>query len=205
MSAKPGGQDIGEQNTGEQNTGAQELGEQYLADVRSRFEHLKGLADAALGQTETGFFTVIGPEDNSLAILVKHLSGNMIARWQGLAHKNLAQDGEPKNRDRDAEFVVQEDRQALMAQWEKGWQTLFSALEAQTPETLLETLEIRGELHTVMAAVNRQLNHYAYHVGQIVFLAKHFRGEAWQTLSIPRGGSVAFNERMRSRREPRNS
>lgn len=175
-----------------------ELGEVYLQDVRYRFISLKRLADGALAQTKTGFFTVIGPEDNSLAILVKHMSGNMLARWS-----NLGADGEPKNRERDREFIIQEDRASLMAQWERGWETLFRALDSQTPETLLNTVVVRGESLTLVAAINRQLGHYGYHVGQIVFLAKYFRGTAWQTLSIPKGQSETFNKQMREEHEPK--
>jgi hypothetical protein len=149
------------------------LGEHYLEDVRSRFASLKGLADAALRQAEADFFTVTDPEDNSLAVIVKHLSGNMISRWG-----NLAGDGESEARDRDAEFVVHESRAELIAGWKMGWGTLFTALDAQTAETLTATVTIRGEPHTLLAAINRQLSHYAYHVGQIVLLAKHFWGEA---------------------------
>lgn len=165
-----------------------ELGENYLEDVRSRFVSLKELADASLEQAEADFFTVLGPEDNSLAVIVKHLSGNMVSRWG-----NLDTDGESPTRDRDAEFVINESRDELLARWETGWETLFTALDAQTPDSLLDTVTVRGEPHTILAAFNRQLSHYAYHVGQIVFLAKHFRGEVWETLSIPRGGSAAFN------------
>jgi hypothetical protein len=171
------------------------LGAHYLTDVRNRFASLKGLADAALEQAEVDFFTTTGPEDNSLAVLVKHLSGNMVSRWG-----NLSGDGESEARDRDAEFVISEGRDTLMAEWEAGWQTLFTALDAQTADALLTTVTIRGEPHTLLEAINRQLSHYAYHVGQMVFLAKHFRGTAWETLSIPRGGSTAFNERMRGER-----
>ncbi len=170
------------------------LGEAYLADVRSRFVSLKGLADAALGQAETDFFTVTGPEDNSLAVIVKHLSGNMVSRWG-----DLHADGESPDRDRDAEFVASESRDELLANWETGWATLFRALDALAADGLLNTVTIRGEPHTVMAAVNRQLSHYAYHVGQIVFLAKHFQGERWESLSIPRGASAAFNRKMTGR------
>jgi len=172
------------------------LGKAYLEDVHYRFASLKRLADGALAQTRTGFFTVIGPEDNSLAILVKHMSGNMIARWS-----DLSGDGEPVNRERDLEFIVQEDRSALMAQWERGWQTLFDALESLTPEALIDTITVRGEPLTIVAAINRQLAHYNYHVGQIVFLAKHFRGTDWQTLSIPKGQSERFNQEMRAKNE----
>ena len=168
-----------------------ELGVGYLVDVRSRFVSLKELADASLKQAEADFFTLTGPEDNSLAVIVKHLSGNMISRWG-----NLSEDGESPARDRDAEFVIGESRDELMARWETGWETLFTALDAQTPDSLLDTITIRGEAHTVLAAINRQLSHYAYHIGQMVFLAKHFQGEAWESLSIPRGGSAAFNRTM---------
>lgn len=138
-----------------------ELGEHYLKDVRSRFASLKGLADAALEQAEADFFTVTGPEDNSLAVLVKHLSGNMISRWG-----NLSGDGESEARDRDAEFIISEGRDTLLAEWKAGWQTLFTALDAQTAAALMTTVTIRREPHTLLAAINRQLSHYAYHVGR---------------------------------------
>lgn len=172
-----------------------ELGDHYLADAHSRFVGLKELADAALRQAEADFFTVPGPEDNSLAVIVKHVSGNMVSRWS-----NLSGDGESEARDRDAEFVIAESRDALLAGWGRGWQTLFAALDGLTADRLMDTVMIRGEAHTVMAAINRQLSHYALHVGQIVFLAKHFQGEAWETLSIPRGESAAFNQKTRAER-----
>ncbi len=167
------------------------LGKHYLADVRGRFVSLKGLADAALEQAETDFFTLTGPQDNSLAVIVKHLSGNMVSRWG-----DLHGDGESPNRDRDDEFVVSENRNELLARWEAGWDTLFRALDGLAADRLLNTVTIRGEPHTIMAAVNQQLSHYAYHVGQIVFLAKHFQGERWESLSIPRGQSAAYNREM---------
>ena len=147
------------------------IGEVYLTDVRSRFTSLKKLADEALKQADADFFTALGPEDNSLAVIVKHLSGNMVSRWG-----NLNEDGESGARNRDAEFVIAENREELMAGWETGWNTLFQALDSLDPDNLLATVKIRGETHSVMAAVNRQLSHYAYHVGQIVFLAKQFSG-----------------------------
>ena len=170
------------------------LSEAYLEDVRSRFVSLKKLADEALKQAEADFFTALGPEDNSLAVIVKHLSGNMVSRWG-----NLSEDGESENRDRDAEFVISENQDELMKRWESGWKTLFNALNSLNPDNLSGTVKIRGEAHTMLAAINRQLSHYAYHVGQIVFLAKHFCGEAWESLSIPRGESAVFNQKMRSR------
>ena len=167
------------------------LGEAYLTDVQSRFVSLKKLADDALGQADADFFTVSGPEDNSLAVIVKHMSGNMVSRWG-----NLNEDGESGTRNRDAEFVIAESQDELMERWETGWNTLFQALESLDPDKLLGTVKIRGEAYTMMAAINRQLSHYAYHVGQIVFLAKHFQGEAWASLSIARGESAAFNRKM---------
>ncbi len=134
---------------------------------------------------------LFGNESNSLAIIVKHLSGNMVSRWG-----NLNEDGESGVRNRDTEFVISENRDELMAGWETGWNTLFDALESLNNNKLLDTVTIRGEAHSMMAAINRQLSHYAYHVGQIVFLAKHFRGEVWASLSIARGGSAAFNRKM---------
>lgn len=99
-----------------------------------------------------------------MAVIVKHLSGNMVSRWG-----NLGEDGESSTRNRDAEFVIHESREELLARWETGWETLFRALDAQTSDSLLETVTIRGEAHSMMAAFNRQLSHYAYHVGQTVF------------------------------------
>ena len=170
------------------------IGEAYLTDVRSRFASLKKLADDALKQADADFFTVLGPEDNSLAVIVKHMGGNIVSRWG-----NLSEDGESETRDRDAEFVISDSREDLLTRWETGWDTLFRALDSLNPDKLLDTVTIRGEAHTVLQAINRQLSHYAYHVGQMVFLAKHFQGEAWESLSIPRGESAAFNQKMRSK------
>ena len=167
------------------------LGEVYLTDVRSRFVSLKKLADDALKQADADFFTVLGSEDNSLAVIVKHMSGNMVSRWG-----NLNEDGESGARDRDAEFVIAESQDELIKRWETGWNTLFRALDSLNPDKLLDTVTIRGEAHTMLAAINRQLSHYACHVGQMVFLAKHFCGEAWESLSIARGESAAFNQKM---------
>ncbi len=120
------------------------LGEAYLSDVRNRFISLKKLADDALKQADADFFTVLGPEDNSLAVIVKHMSGNMVSRWG-----NLSEDGESKSRDRDAEFIISESRDDLLARWENGWDTLFGALESLNPDKLLDTVKIRGEAHTI--------------------------------------------------------
>ena len=167
-----------------------ELGAHYLGDVQRHFQSLKNLADDAIAQAESDFFTALGDEDNSIAVIVKHISGNMRSRWRDF----LTSDGEKAERDRDREFIVQESKEDLLEAWERGWTTLFGALAGLGSHHLLQRITIRGEAHTVLEAVNRQLSHYAYHVGQIVLLAKHFCGAAWRSLSIPRGGSAAFNE-----------
>ena len=166
-----------------------EVAAYYLDDVRHRFRSLKKLADHAIAQAEEDFFTVLAAQDNSIAIIVKHMSGNMKSRWHDFLHS----DGEKSERDRDGEFIVRESQEVLLVAWEAGWTVLFRALAGLEPHHLLQRITIRGEPHTVLAAINRQLSHYAYHVGQIVLLAKHFCGAAWRPLSIPKGKSAAFN------------
>jgi hypothetical protein len=175
------------------------LAEHYLENVSERFRALKELAERASAQvSDEEFFRTIDAESNSIAALLKHLGGNMLSRWTDF----LTTDGEKPGRSRDAEFSVEgEDRAAVLALWEAGWERLLSAVGGLAPEDLLRTVTIRGEPHTVVAAVNRQLAHYSSHVGQIVFLAKHFKSGAWQTLSIPRGRSEAFNDEMRKKHE----
>ena len=167
-----------------------ELGAHYLRDIQRHFQSLKNLADNAIAQAERDFFTVLGSEDNSVAVIVKHMSGNMRSRWRDF----LTSDGEKGERDRDREFVIQESKEDLLEAWERGWTTLFEALAGLEPQHLLQHVTIRGEAHAVLEAINRQLSHYAYHVGQIVLLAKHFCGETWRSLSIPKGESAAFNQ-----------
>ena len=149
---------------------------------------LKIQADKALAQTtdEHGFAT-LDPESNSIAIIVKHMAGNMQSRWTDF----LTSDGEKPDRDRDGEFELTpaDTRQHIIAQWERGWSTLFEAVSSLTPVDLGKTVRIRGEAHSVVEAINRQTSHYAAHVGLIVMLAKHYAGPRWQTLSIPRGKS----------------
>jgi uncharacterized damage-inducible protein DinB len=157
----------------------------YLADVRREFARLKHLADAALARvSDEEFFRPLDPESNSLACLVKHLAGNNRSRWSDF----LTTDGEKPDRRRDAEFErePEDTRPALMARWEQGWRTLLDSLAALTPADLTKTVTIRGEPHTVVEAIDRALSHQAYHVGQIVFLAKHFRWSTWESLSVPR-------------------
>ena len=167
------------------------LAAHYLSDAIRQFHSLKALADGALAQTDDhDLFTTLDAEANSIAMLLKHLAGSMQTRWAGFPR--TAEDAQ--DRDRDSEFMVaEEDTKArLIERWEAGWRYLFSALGPLTPEDMTTTIHIRGKPLSVLEAINRQLTHYAYHVGQIVFLAKHFRSSAWQSLSIPRGQSNEF-------------
>jgi len=168
------------------------IGAHYLDDVRRQFVKLKAQAERAMAQVaDDAFFRAPDPESNSIAIVVKHVAGNMRSRWTEF----LTTDGEKPDRNRDAEFLVEPDdtRQRIMERWEAGWTLLFDTLAALTPENLTSTVLVRGEAHTVLEAINRQMTHYAAHVGQIVLLAKHWAGPGWQTLSIPRGKSKEFD------------
>jgi hypothetical protein len=139
-------------------------------------------------------FAVLDPEMNSIALIVKHMAGNMRSRWTDF----LTSDGEKHERNRDNEFVEPPlDREAMMAIWEAGWRQVFAALEPLGEADLGRTVYIRGEAHSVMQAINRQLVHYAYHCGQIVFLAKHFQQAQWKSPTVPRGQSDKFNEQVR--------
>ena len=160
--------------------------------VGREFRRLKALADGALAQVSTEqFFAVPAAGDNSIAVIVKHVGGNLVSRWTDF----LTTDGEKPNRNRDAEFEIGPDdtREAVVQLWEKGWSTLFGSIEPLREADLARTVTVRGESLWVLQAINRQLTHYAYHVGQIVYVAKHYGGPAWRTLSIPRGQSAQFN------------
>ncbi|HLL74183.1 MAG TPA: DUF1572 family protein [Pyrinomonadaceae bacterium] len=175
-----------------------ELAKHYLADALKIFRANKQLAERAMAQlSDEELFIAIDAESNSVAVIVKHLAGNMRSRWTDF----LTTDGEKPDRDRDSEFVLDESttREEVMRWWEEGWRVVFAAVEPLRPEDLLRTVMIRGEPHTVVEAINRQIAHYAQHVGQIIFLAKHLRSSDWQTLSIARGASGKFNEAMRQR------
>jgi len=138
-------------------------------------------------------FTALDPESNSIAIVVKHMVGNMRSRFTDF----LSTDGEKPSRNRDAEFIDPvQTRQALLNEWEAGWTCLFAALESLTEGDLKRTITIRSEPHSVLQAINRQVAHYAYHVGQIVMLAKHLGQERWQSLSVPRNRSAEFNRKV---------
>lgn len=166
----------------------------YLKDSLALFRYYKSLAERAMAQvTDSQLYESIDPEANSLALLVKHLAGNMRSRWTDF----LTTDGEKPDRDRDSEFAdPPSSRAALLAMWEHGWACLFEALEPLADDELARTVRIRGEAHTVMQAINRQMAHYSYHCGQIVFLAKHLQSASWISLSIPRACSEDFNRKV---------
>ncbi len=166
----------------------------YLEDSLSLFHYYKDLAERAMNQlTDEQLFAALDDEMNSVAIVVKHMAGNMISRWAGFPDA----DGEKPGRDRDAEFNdPPATREAVMRMWDEGWACLFAAIEPLTDADLTRVTTIRGERHSVMQCINRQLAHYSYHSGQIVFLAKHLRHEHWKSLSIPRGESARFNRRV---------
>jgi hypothetical protein len=167
----------------------------YLQDVIAQFHKLKELAERALARVSDEQLTVaLDPESNSIAVLVQHIAGNLRSRWTEF----LTTDGEKPDRDRDAEFEVAPGlaRAELLARWEDGWNRLFESLSGLTAADLLQTVYIRAEPHSVPQAIHRQLTHQAYHVGQLVLLAKHFVAGAWESLSVPRGKSREVNAKM---------
>lgn len=169
--------------------------EHIIKTSLKEFQKLKALADKALAQvSDEEYFKTPTPESNSLAIIVKHMAGNMKSRWTDF----LTTDGEKSERKRDQEFVAGEadSRESLTRAWESGWETVFQTLEKLPPNSLLAEVTIRGQKLTVFEAISRQLTHYGNHVGQIVFLAKQLRDSDWRTLSIPRGQSEEFNKKM---------
>lgn len=163
----------------------------YLDEARRQMRGHKRMGENAMAQLrDQDFFVTIDPEANSVAILVKHLAGNMRSRFTDF----LTSDGEKPDRFRDREFEITPSttRAEVMQWWEQGWSTVLAAIEGLKPEDVMRTVTIRSESHTVLQAINRQIAHYAQHTGQIVFLAKHLRSSAWKTLSIPRGKSEEF-------------
>jgi uncharacterized damage-inducible protein DinB len=163
----------------------------YVEDSLEVFRYYKNLAERAMDQvTDEQLFATLDGESNSIALVVKHMAGNMRSRWTDF----LTTDGEKANRDRDSEFVdPPATRKALLQLWENGWALVFQAIEPLSDQDLSRTVTIRGESHSVMQAINRQVAHYAHHVGQIVMLAKHLAHDRWQSLSIPRNRSTEFN------------
>jgi Protein of unknown function (DUF1572) len=165
----------------------------YLEEARRQLRGHKRMGESAMSQlSDKDFFVTLDPEANSIAILVKHLAGNMRSRFSDF----LTADGEKPNRFRDREFELSPaaTREEIMAWWEEGWSIVFNAIDPLKPEDVMRTVTIRGEPHTVLQAINRQIAHYAQHIGQIVFLAKHLRSNEWKTLSIPRGKSEEFKK-----------
>ena len=168
----------------------------YIEDSLAIFRYYKKLAERAIEQlSDEQLLAVLDEEMNSIALIVKHMCGNMRSRWTDF----LSTDGEKPDRSRDAEFSdPPATRQALLELWEDAWQRLLGTLESLSDADLGRTITIRGEAHSVMQAINRQVAHYSYHCGQIVFLAKHLCHERWQTLSVPRGSSAEFTRRVQT-------
>jgi len=166
----------------------------YSKDSIDIFRYYKKLGERAMAQCpDEGLFTTLDPESNSIAIIVKHLAGNMRSRWTDF----LTTDGEKPDRNRDTEFEdAPKTRAALMELWGRGWKYVFDALAPLSDEDLSRKITIRTEPHSVMQAINRQVAHYSYHVGQIVYLARHFAGAKWQTLTIPKKKSAEFNRQV---------
>jgi len=166
--------------------------ETCVENLRREFARLRAQADAALAQcTDAQFFATPGAGDNSLAVIVKHVAGNLTSRWTDF----LTSDGEKPGRNRDDEFALrpEDTRARLEKDWQHGWAVLSATFATLTDDDLPRVVRIRGEPLTVLQAAHRQLAHYAGHVGQIVYVAKHHCGPGWKTLSIPRGGSANFN------------
>jgi hypothetical protein len=177
----------------------------FLSDALRTFRGYKRRTEAAFAQLRReDWFRLIDPEANSIAIIVKHMAGNMRSRWTDF----LTSDGDKPNRNRDSEFVLDSSTtpEQVLQWWQQGWELVFAAVEPLTAEDLARTVTIRGQEHTVLEAVNRQLTHYAEHIGQIILLAKHFRGAEWKSLSIPKGQSamvgVAAELANKARRGP---
>jgi hypothetical protein len=181
-----------------------DLATHYIDEVRRQLRGQKRLAEGAIAQLkEEELFATIDRESNSVAILIKHLAGNMRSRFTDF----LTSDGEKPDRFRDQEFELNASttRADAMRWWEEGWAQVFAALDSLKPEDVMRTVTIRSEPHTVLQAINRQIAHYSGHIGQIIFLAKHLRTNEWKTLSIPRGKSEEFKivtPKSASRRVP---
>jgi hypothetical protein len=166
----------------------------YVQDSIDLFNYYKKLGDRAMAQCpDEGLFATLDAESNSIAIIVKHMSGNMRSRWTDF----LTTDGEKPDRHRDTEFEEPPKiRAELIELWDRGWKYLFDALAVLSDEDLVRTITIRTEPHSVMQAINRQVAHYSYHVGQIVLLAKHAAADNWQALTVPKKKSAEFNKQV---------
>lgn len=168
----------------------------YIEDSLRLFHCYKKLAENALNQvTDEQIYALLDEDANSIAIVMKHMAGNMKSRWTDF----LSEDGEKPWRNRDREFEQPPaTRQTLVLLWEEGWACVFGALKSLTDEDLDRTVTIRGEAHSIMQAINRQIAHYSYHCGQIVLLAKHFQHAQWKSLSVPKGKSEEFNAKVKA-------
>jgi len=166
----------------------------YIEESLAVFRQYKQMAEGAMAQlSDDQLFATLDGEMNSIALIVKHMTGNMRSRWTNF----LTSDGEKPDRNRDTEFIEPPaTRQALLERWETGWKIVFDAIEPLTDADLARTVTIRSEPHSVLQAINRQVAHYASHIGQIIFLAKHLAGANWKTLSVPRNRSAEFNRRV---------
>lgn len=174
----------------------------YLDEAFRSFRGYKRMADGALAQlNDQDFFYLPDPESNSVALVVKHLAGNLRSRWTDF----LTTDGEKPDRNRDQEFILtaSDTREDLMRRWEQTWETVFATVKSLKPEDLTRTVTIRGDAHSVLQALNRSLTHTAYHVGQILYVGKHRRGADWSTLSIAKGKSAEFNAMKPAERKVR--
>ena len=168
----------------------------YVEDSLALLRSYKASAEKAMKQvTDEQLFQTLDPGSNSIAVIVKHMTGNMRSRWTGF----LTTDGEKPDRNRDSEFEEPPTtREQLMRMWEGGWALMFGAIEPLTEADLSRTVTIRGEAHSVMQAINRQIAHYAGHIGQIILLAKHFASDRWETLTIPKKRSADYNRKVAS-------
>ncbi|MUV02580.1 DUF1572 domain-containing protein [Flavobacterium rakeshii] len=168
------------------------ISKQYLDSIKKQFEYYKNVAERAMEQLEPQqFFYTVNDDSNSIAVIIKHLHGNMMSRWTDF----LATDGEKDWRNRDDEFEQPiTNKENLMQLWEEGWSCFFNTINSLTPENLTHIIYIRNEEHTVMEAINRQLSHYPYHIGQIVFFAKQIKNTPWDSLTIPKNKSGEYNK-----------
>lgn len=178
-----------------------ELGKEYLKIVIDRFQSVKILGDKTINQlSEQELHWSYNSESNSIAVIVKHVSGNMVSRWSDF----LTTDGEKADRNREQEFIDDiSGKSDIITYWEKGWKVLFDTLHGLDELDLMKNISIRGENHLVMEAIERQVAHYAYHVGQIVYICKQLKGENWKSLSIPRGKSEEYLKEMLKKQKRR--
>jgi len=173
------------------------LGKEYLSIIRERFKEIKSLGDKAMSQlSEDDIHWKLNEASNSVAVIVKHLSGNMVSRWSDF----LISDGEKPYRDRELEFEDDlSSKQKLVTVWERGWSSLFETLNELEAQDLLKIIYIRGERHSVLEAIERQMAHYSYHIGQIVYIGKQLKDMDWKSLSIPKGKSKEYLQQMLKR------